>query len=53
MRQTALHLAEKDRAVINGIRSKGLHQAREVNRAYVLACRDQGVPETQIMVSGQ
>ena len=49
MRQTELHLSEEDRAEINGIRTKGLHQAREVNRAHVLASLDQGVPEAQIM----
>jgi transposase len=49
MRQTELHLSEADRAVINGIRTKGLHQAREVNRAHVLASLDQGIPEAQIM----
>lgn len=49
MRQTELQLSEQDRAVIDGIRTKGLHQAREVNRAHVLASLDQGVPEAQIM----
>lgn len=49
MRQTELHLSEVDRAAINGIRMKGLHQAREVNRAHVLASLDQGLPEAQIM----
>jgi transposase len=49
MRQTELHLSEEDRAAINDIRAKGLHQAREVNRAHVLAGLDQGVPEAQIM----
>ena len=49
MRQTELYLSEEDRAVINDIRAKGLHQAREVNRAHVLASLDQGVPEAQIM----
>jgi transposase len=49
MRQTELHLSEEDRAVIRDIRTKGLHQAREVNRAHVLASLDQGVPEAQIM----
>jgi transposase len=49
MRQTKLHLSEVDRAAINGIRMKGLHQAREVNRAHVLASLNQGVPEAQIM----
>jgi hypothetical protein len=49
MRQTELHLSEEDRAVISDFRAKGLHQAREVNRAHVLASLDQGVPEAQIM----
>ncbi len=49
MRQTKLQLSEEDRAVIHDIRMKGLHQAREVNRAHVLASLDQGVPEAQIM----
>jgi transposase len=49
MRQTKLHLSEEDRAVISDIRAKGLHQAREVNRAHVLASLDQGVSEAQIM----
>jgi transposase len=49
MRQTELHLSEADRTVINDIRTKGLHQTREVNRAHVLASLDQGVPEAQIM----
>ena len=33
MRQTELHLTDADRALVDEIRSKGLHQAREVNRA--------------------
>ena len=49
MRQTELKLSEEDRSVIEGIRSKGLHQAREVNRAHVLSCLDRGIPEAQIM----
>ncbi len=49
MRQTELHLTEADRVVIDGIRTKGLHQSREVNRAHVLASLDQGVPQAQIM----
>ncbi|WP_265645042.1 helix-turn-helix domain-containing protein [Verminephrobacter aporrectodeae] len=31
------------------MRSKGLHHSREVNRAHVLWCLDQNVPESQIM----
>ena len=49
MRQTELKLSEEDRSTIEGVRSKGLHQAREVNRAHVLSCLDRGIPETQIM----
>ena len=49
MRQTKMQLSEEDRTVINDIRTKGLHQAREVNRAHVLASLDIGVPEAQIM----
>ena len=50
MRQTELNLSEEDRSVIENIRSKGVHQTREVNRAHVLSCLDRGVPESQIMV---
>jgi transposase len=49
MRQTPLHLTPADRAVIDGIRTKGVHSSREVNRAHVLASLDQGIPEAQIM----
>jgi transposase len=49
MRQTELHLSEEDRSVVEGIRTKGLHQSREVNRAHVLSCLDRGIPESQIM----
>lgn len=49
MRQTELHLTEKDRESIELYRAKGLHQAREVNRAHILSALDRGIPETQIM----
>lgn len=49
MRQTELHLTEEDRSVVDEIRSKGLHQSREVNRAHVLSALDRGVSEAQIM----
>jgi transposase len=49
MRQTELKLSEEDRSVLDGIRGKGLHQAREVNRAHVLSCLDRDIPEAQIM----
>ncbi len=49
MRQTELHLSEKDRSILEEIRSKGVHHSREVNRAHVLSCLDRGIPEAQIM----
>jgi hypothetical protein len=49
MRQTELHLRHEDRLVVDEMRKKGVHTAREVNRAHVLFCLDQGIPETQIM----
>jgi hypothetical protein len=48
MRQTELNLNEEDRSVIEVIRSKGLHQARKINRAHVLSSLDRGIPEAQI-----
>ena len=49
MRQTELKLNEEDLSVIGEIRAKGVHQAREVNRAHVLSCLNRGIPEVQIM----
>lgn len=49
MRQTEMHLSAADRQTVTEIRSKGLHHAREVNRAHILWCLDHGVPEAQIM----
>ena len=49
MRQTELHLSEEDRSTIEAIRSKGVHHAREVNRAHVLSCLDRDISESQIM----
>lgn len=49
MRQTELHLTDKDRELIESYRAKGLHHAREVNRAHVLSALDRGIPEAQIM----
>ena len=48
MRQTDLHLKEADRLTLNAFRSKGVHPAREVNRAHVLRALDEGVPEAMI-----
>lgn len=49
MRQTPLQLSDQDRSAVQEIRAKGLHHAREVNRAHILYCLDQGLPEAQIM----
>ena len=49
MRQTELHLTDEDRELIESYRAKGLHHAREVNRAHVLSALDRGIPESQIM----
>src|SRR6266446_2274845 len=49
MRRTKLNLTKRDRRVVNELRSKGTHMAREVNRAHILAALDRKVPENQIM----
>jgi len=49
MRQTELHLANEDLELIESYRAKGLHHAREVNRAHILSALDRGIPEAQIM----
>jgi hypothetical protein len=49
VRQTELYLTDEDRELIDAYRAKGLHHAREVNRAHVLSALDRGVPESQIM----
>jgi transposase len=49
MRQTELHLSQEDRLVVEEVRGKGLHHAREVNRAHMLSCLDRGVPESQVL----
>ena len=42
----ALSVAE--RQAVDTLRSKGLHPAREVNRAHILAALDDGMPDEQI-----
>lgn len=49
MRQTELHLTDEDRELIESYRAKGLHHAREVNRAHILSALDRNIPEAQIM----
>ena len=48
MRQTELHLSESDRLALNAFRSKGMHPAREINRAHVLMALDRGMGEATI-----
>ncbi len=49
MRQTAMSLSKQDRRMIDEFRSKGLHRAREFNRAHILAALDRKIPEPLIM----
>ena len=49
MRQSQLQLTDEDRQMLNQFRAKGLHHAREVNRAHILSALDRGIPEAQIM----
>ena len=49
MRRTELQLTKKDRQMIASFRAKGLHSAREFNRAHILAALDHGISEGQIM----
>jgi transposase len=49
MRQTELSLNKRERRIVDEFRSKGLHMAREFNRAHILAALDRQVPERQIM----
>lgn len=49
MRQTELRLTHEDRKLIESFHSKGLRNAREVNRAHILSALDRDIPESQIM----
>jgi hypothetical protein len=49
MRQTELSLSKRDRQTLNAFRSKGMHMARELNRAHILAALDRKISESQIM----
>jgi hypothetical protein len=48
MRQTTLVLKPEDREKLESFRSKGLHHAREINRAHILLALDREVPEATI-----
>jgi hypothetical protein len=49
MRQTELQLTDEERQLIESFRTKGLHHAREVNRAHILSALDREIPESRIM----
>lgn len=49
MRQTELQLTDEERQLVESFRARGLHHAREVNRAHILAALDREIPESQIM----
>jgi len=49
MRQTELSLNKRDRRRVDEFRARGLHMAREFNRAHILAALDRKLPERQIM----
>jgi hypothetical protein len=49
MRQIELSLNRRDRRIVDEFRSKGLHMAREFNRARILAALDRKMPEQLIM----
>ena len=48
MRQTKLVLKPEDREQLQVFRSKGLHLAREINRAHILLALDRNIPEVTI-----
>ena len=48
MKQTKLNLVTSDRAALEAFRSKGVHRAREVNRAHMLLALDCGISEPVI-----
>jgi hypothetical protein len=49
MHQTELILSNQDRRTVDAFRAKGLHRAREFNRAHILAALDREIPEPVIM----
>jgi transposase len=49
MRQTELKLSEQDLKMLDELRSKGVHMAREMNRAHILCALHRKIPESQIM----
>lgn len=48
MGRIQFRLSSKDRELVAQVRSRGLHHAREVNRAHILAALDRGMPQKVI-----
>jgi len=48
MQRIPVKLTPAQRREVQSLRGKGLHLAREVNRAHILAALDQGVDDAQI-----
>jgi transposase len=48
MRRLKVELTASERQTIAMFRSKGIHPAREINRAHILAALDQGIEDQQI-----
>lgn len=48
MRKIVVRLLKDEREVVDRIRSKGVHLARQVTRAHILGALDRGVPDREI-----
>jgi transposase len=48
MRRIVVRLSNEEREVIDRIRSKGVHPARQVTRAHILGALDRGIPDPQV-----
>ncbi len=48
MRQIVVQISKEDREVVDDVRSKGVHPARQVTRAHILGALGRGVPDHQI-----
>jgi transposase len=48
MRRISIQLSEAERQTVRDLRTKGVHSARELTRAHILAALDQGVSDQQI-----
>src|SRR5258705_13916008 len=48
MRRISIELSESERQTVREWRTKGVHPARELTRAHILAALDQGVTDREI-----